>query len=110
VRVDLFAVDDQSSRVAAAHRNLEALLKEEGGVAIGGVGVDQGLGAMERPVVGLLFWVRADDVGGAAMTAVDTAIRAGLPAGVGPDLYDVTVVPLDAVSLPDDPLYPAPPD
>jgi hypothetical protein len=61
-------------------------------------------------VVGLLFWVQADDVGEAARIAVDTARRAGAGCGVGPELYDVTIIPLNAVVLPDDPQYPSMPD
>lgn len=71
---------------------------------------DQGLGIADTPVVGLLFWVAADDVGAAASAAVEVATKAGEGCGVGPGLYDVTVIPRDAVALPDDPRYPEMPD
>ena len=40
--------------------------REGDGVTRELVGVDQGTGAADRPVVGFSFWVRADDVGVAA--------------------------------------------
>lgn len=89
---------------------LRAALASDGAPAVGAVGADQGLGVTSRPVVGLLFWVRADDVGAAATVAVEAARRAGANHGVGPDLYDVTVIPRQAVALPGDPLYPSMPD
>jgi len=111
VRVDLFAEDGDSQRVQAAAESLRSLLREdEREPTRGDAGADQGLGITSRPVVGLLFWVRADDVGRAAKVAVETAQRAGAACGVGPDLYDVTVIPRDAVALPDDPGYPSMPD
>ena len=61
-------------------------------------------------MIGLSFWVRADDVGQAARTAVETARRAGADSGVGTDLYDVVVIPNAAVTRPDDPAYPPMPD
>jgi hypothetical protein len=70
------------------------------------VGGDQGDGATGRPVVGLTFWVRAEDVGEAAVRALDLARRAGENHGVGPELYDVVVIPSAAVVSPDDPEYP----
>jgi hypothetical protein len=76
----------------------------------GDIGLDQGTGQAGRNVIGLLFWVRADDVGQAAATAVMVARRAGEPDGVGPQLYDVTVIPRGAVSFPGDPEYPRMPD
>ena len=51
-------------------------------------------------MVGLVFWVRADDVGTAAALAVDTARRAGADCGVGPERCDVTIIPRNAVRLP----------
>jgi hypothetical protein len=54
--------------------------------------------------------VKADDVGGAATTALDVARQSGNGAGVGPELYDVTVIPRAAVVLPNDPHYPRMPD
>jgi hypothetical protein len=81
----------------------------EPGVA-GRVCADQGRGIEGRPVVGLTFWVRADDVGQAARTAVEAAVRAGVDSGVGSELYDVVVIPSTAVAWPDDPAYPPMPD
>lgn len=63
-----------------------------------GYGVDEGIGVEGQPVVGLTFWVRAEDVGTAAMTAVDTARRAGAAAGAGPDYYDVSLVPRSVIA------------
>jgi hypothetical protein len=68
-----------------------------------GAGSDHGTGIAGRPVVGLLFWVRADDVGLAARTAVETARRAGTESGLGSELYDVVVIPRSAVAMADDP-------
>jgi hypothetical protein len=51
-------------------------------------------------VIGLVFWVRADEVGEAARLAVETARRAGAESGVGPELYDVIVSPSTAVRHP----------
>jgi hypothetical protein len=111
VRVDLFAEDDDGRRVSAAAEGLRSLLTEgERDPDHVGLGADQGLGVANRPVVGLLFWVRADDVGAAAVTAVETAQHAGVGYGVGPELYDVTVIPSRAVVRPDDPSYPSMPD
>lgn len=109
-RVDLFAQDDDTARVSKAATALRGLLRHEGDVGSSDAGADQGLGVTERPVVGLLFWVHADDVGAAALTAVETAQRAGVAQGVGPELYDVTIIPEEAVVCPDDPSYPAFPD
>lgn len=44
-------------------------------------------------MIGLVFWVRADEVGEAATVAVETARRAGAESGVGPELFDVIVSP-----------------
>lgn len=82
----------------------------DGRVTNADVGGDQGLGVTGRPVVGLLFWVDADDVGEAATMAVRAARRTGAAHGVGPDLYDVTVIPMEAVVRPGDPGCPAMPD
>jgi hypothetical protein len=76
----------------------------------GGVAADQGRGIEGRPVVGLTFWVRANDVGDAANTAVEAARRAGMESGVGSELYDVVVIPSPAVASPDDPVDPPMPD
>lgn len=110
VRVDLFAVDDDGRRVGPAVADLRGLLQGDGRVTNTEVGGDQGFGATGRPIVGLLFWVNADDVREAAMTAVQAARRAGAAHGVGPDLYDVTVTSKEAVVRPDDPGYSAMPD
>lgn len=109
VRVDLFAVDGDGFRVERAVDELRGQLQDDG-CTNADVGGDQGLGVTGRPVVGLLFWVEADDVAGAARTALQVARRAGAAHGVGPDLYDVTVIPKEAVVRPGDPGYPAMPD
>src|SRR6266480_4419931 len=98
VRVDLFSPDADSRLVSVVARSLESLLTGDDRDADDhSYGVDQGLGITERPVLGLVFWVRADDVGAAAARAVEVARDAGGAAGVGPDLYDVTVIPRDSV-------------
>jgi hypothetical protein len=80
------------------------------------LGGDQGSGVAGHPVVGLVFWVRADDVGQAAITAVATAQHAVagrrevMVSDLGKDLYDVTVIPEHAVAFPDAPSYPEKPD
>jgi hypothetical protein len=58
-------------------------------------------------VVGLSFWVRADEVGAAATLAVETARRAGAQSGVGPELSAVSVFPSTSVRWPGegDPAY-----
>ena len=111
VRVDLFAGDDSGACVAAAHQALlRHLTSDDAADAAGDVAADQGSGVEGQPVVGLLFWVRADDVGLAARTAVETARRAGTDSGIGTELYDVVVIPRAAVARPADPEYPAMPD
>jgi hypothetical protein len=110
VRVDLFAASTSPGLVSGTFDRLRALLTEGDGGEQDLVGADQGLGITQRPVVGLLFWVRADDEGSAATTAVAAARAAGSGGGVGPELYDVTVIPQEAVVLPGDPLYPTQPD
>ena len=62
--------------------------------------VDQGTGVEGQPVLGLSFWVRAEEVGAAATTALKTARRAGSAVDAGPDYYDITLVPRSAVLLP----------
>src|SRR5690242_14558855 len=108
VRVDLFADDHEGFRVDQCARALDALLvNDEGPGPDHGCGVDQGDGVADRPVIGLLFWVRADDVGGAATIAVSTVVRASSTVkGVGPDLYDVVVIPEHAVVMPGNRRYP----
>src|SRR6266481_5215173 len=87
VRVDLFSADADNRLISAVARSLESLLTGDGPDAGDhSYGVDEGLGVTERPVVGLVFWVRADDVGAAAARAVEVARYAGSEAGVGPDL------------------------
>ena len=111
VRVELFA-DGSARRVRECAAALEKLLPADDGQTLPGIGadhgVDQGIGDSARPVVALLFWTHADDLGRAADTSVEFARRVGRDAGVGPRLYKVTVVPADAVARPDDPLYPDP--
>jgi hypothetical protein len=109
--VDLIAIDAAGHRVGTVAESLRALLETDGGEdARGEVGVDQGTGAAREPVIGMSFWVRADDVGSAASVAVETGVRAGASHGVGPALYDVTVIPREAVVLSEDPHYPEMPD
>jgi hypothetical protein len=111
VRVDLFAeLRDPRRQIDRIAKTLADLLPGNDDKGRAGIGVDQGTGIAERPVVGLLFWVRADDVGAAAATAVETARRAAASADAGPDLYDVTVIPRSAVAMRDDPGYPPMPD
>jgi hypothetical protein len=52
-----------------------------------------------QPVLGLTFWVKADDVGSAASTVLATARQAGASADAGPEYYDVTLVPSTAVLM-----------
>ena len=111
VRVDLFAEPrDARRQINAAVEALKSLLPFSDDEKAHGVGADQGTGATRRNVVGLLFWVRANDVGGAAATALDVARRAGAGEGIGPELYDVVVIPRASVVLPNDPGYPRMPD
>jgi hypothetical protein len=102
VRVDLFAADPDSDRVPTTHEALQRELTETDGEARpwGDSAADQGRGIEGRPVVGLVFWVRADEVGEAATLAVETARRAGAASGVGPELFDVIVSPSSAVRHP----------
>jgi hypothetical protein len=112
VRVDLFAPDREAARVTQAHHALQRELtaSDDAAPRPGEVATDQGTGLAGRPVIGLSFWVRADDVGQAASIAVETARLAGANSGVGTDLYDVVVIPNAAVARPDDPAYPPMPD
>jgi hypothetical protein len=71
VRVDLFTPDTESGRVPEAHQALQHQLTETDGAVRpwGDSAADQGLGREgDRPVVGLVFWVRADEIGQAANT------------------------------------------
>jgi len=92
-------------RIRAAHEALRRQLtaSDQESPMPGESSADQGTGIEGRPVVGLSFWVRADDVGEAARTALEAAQRAGAEGGVGSDLYDVVVIP---VARADDPGYP----
>jgi hypothetical protein len=112
VRVDLFAPDREAVLVAQAHHALQRQLtaSDDAATRPGEVAADQGTGVAGRSVIGLSFWVRADDVGQAASIAVETARRAGADSGIGNDLYDVVVIPNAAVARPDDPAYPPMPD
>jgi hypothetical protein len=110
VRVDLFVPDDSGDWVHVASDGMRPLLVgDDPSTQHGNFGVDQGTGVANRPVVGLLFWVRADDVGQAALAAVDTARRALGARLDDPELYDVTVIPSAAVASAD-PTYPPMPD
>jgi hypothetical protein len=112
VRVDLFAPDRDGASVAEAHDALQRELtaSDDAATRPGEVTADQGTGIAGRPVIGLSFWVRADDVGQAARTAVETARHAGTDSGVGTDLYDIVVIPNAAMARRDDPAYPPMPD
>ena len=108
VRVDVMVSRDAPSWVSLATAALSKLVT---GANDGtDVGADQGLGVGSQPVLGLLFWVRADDVGQAAVTAVDTALNVAKTLDRTAELYDVTIVPQRAVVLPGNPRYPAMPD
>jgi hypothetical protein len=98
VRVDLLAPDDDGTRVGRVAEALRSSLYGEDGHPGHGAGVDQGTGVEGQPVIGLTFWVRADDLGAAALTALETARRAGANADVGPAYYDVSLVPQAAVA------------
>jgi hypothetical protein len=102
VRVDLFAADPDGGRVQATHKALQLELTETDGAARlwGDSAADQGRGIEGRPVIGLVFWVRANEVGEAATVAVEAARRAGAGSGVGPELFDVIVSPSTAVRHP----------
>jgi len=112
VRVELFAEDGAMHRIGASAVALDQLLPEDDGETLLGMGgdhgVDGGIGDARGPVVGFLFWVRADGLGEAAETAVDFARLVGRWPGAGPRLYKVVVLPDDAVARPDDPHYPEP--
>ncbi len=113
VRVDLFAPDHESARVVAIHEVLKRQLtgtdglarKPEDAVADGGSGR-----VGDRPVVGLVFWVRADEIGRAAALAAETAREAGAESGVGTELNDVVVIPYAAVADRYNAKYPRQPD
>ena len=100
MRVDVFAPDRESWRVESAHRALQTLLTETDGELPNRAGADQGVGVEGQPVIGLTFWVRADDVGAAAKTALSTAVEAAASGVAGPAFYDVVVIPASAVAAP----------
>jgi len=102
VRVDLIAPDDDGSRVSPTAEALGALLQGSRDGHGHGFGVDQGIGVEGQPVLGLTFWVRAMDLGAAALTALDTARRAGAVIEAGPDYYDVVLVPRSVIVGPED--------
>lgn len=110
VRVDLFAERREPKRqLNAVKKQLAGMLTESDGDArtdYGAIGVDQGTGITRRNVIGMIFWVRADDPGAAAVRAIDVARRAGAGEGAGSEFYDVIVIPQSAVEFPNDPNYP----
>ena len=99
MRVDLFAAGGGSDRVPATHQALQRELTETDGAVRpwGDSAADQGRGIEGQPVIGLVFRVRADEVGQAASLAVETARRAGVETGVGPELFDESVFPSTSV-------------
>lgn len=99
-RVDLIAPDGDGSRVGSVAEALRSNLPGTDEGRGRGAGVDQGIGVEGQPVVGLTFWVRAEDIGDAARTALEVARRSSAAAGVGPDYYDVALVPRSAVVVP----------
>lgn len=99
VRVDLIAPDADGRRVEPTAEALVALLTESDGDDRPMTSVDQGIGVEGQPVLSLSFWVRADDVGAAATRALQTATAAGAVADVGPQFYDVVVIPRTAVVM-----------
>ncbi len=77
------SMDDDGRRVERAVDQLRRMLHDDGGVTTADVVGNQGVGVTGRPVVGLLFWVDADDIGEAAATAVRAARRAGAATASG---------------------------
>jgi hypothetical protein len=113
VRVDLIAPDHDSGRVLATHEALGRQLTKRDGVARkpGDWAADQGLGREGDPaVVGLIFWVAADEIGQAATLATETARRAGTESGVGTELYDLAIFPHAAIADRYGDHYPQQPD
>jgi len=111
VRVGFLVAEGSVSKwIDRAAHGLDAVLEDDGERRRGdGYYTDQGRGIEGRPVVGLLFWVKADDVGAAATEATRAARRALGDGGEELQLYDVTVIPEASVSWPDDPPYPGMP-
>ncbi len=105
VRVDLFAHGGDGRRVQTTAEALRQTA-ERLGFPLVQLGVDQGTGAAGGPVIGCTFWVRGADVGDAANHAVATARTATAGLGIGPDLYEVVVIPAAAVADVSDPSYP----
>jgi hypothetical protein len=105
VRVDLFTdAENPNSLVSSCADGLCDLLGIPSGEwTRGEIGVDRGIGVEGDPVIGFLFWVRGGDVGEAAATALETARAAGKGFGVGPRYYDVSLVPEDAIVMPEEP-------
>lgn len=101
VRVDLVAPDGDSQWVGLLADALIRQLPFGDGRDRAFAGVDQGRGHEGSPVVGLTFMVRATDFGGAAQQAIDTALAAGADAGLRGRVYDVVLVPEDALVLPE---------
>jgi hypothetical protein len=111
VRVDLLIDDARAdSACVIAERLGLMLIADSEPAAPSELGVDRGLGVTARPVLGLLFWVRANDVGDAATSAVGEARSAAAECRMAFELYDVTLIPEQAVVLPDVPLFPPLPD
>jgi hypothetical protein len=113
VRVDLLAPDHDARRVPATHEALGRQLTERDGAARkpGDWAADQGLGREgDPPVIGLVFWVAADEIGQATTLAVETARRAGAESGVGTELHDVSIFPHAAIADRYGDHYPQQPD
>lgn len=109
-RVDVFAPDASGERVRDIAEALRHRMEGESD-GLDAIGVDQGTGIAGRPVIGMVFWVRGDDVGSAATQAravADAAVQEAY--GETWPLYDVTVIPEDAVARSGDPDYPSLPD
>jgi hypothetical protein len=101
-RVDLTAPDDDARWVRLVAASLMQRLPFSNGTGRALIGVDQGRGHEDAPVVGLTFLLRATDFAGAARLAVETAVAAGADAGLTGKVYDVVLVPEDALVLPEE--------
>lgn len=109
-RVDVFAPDESGDQVGPIGDALRRSMEGESD-GLDAIGVDQGTGVAGRPVIGMIFWVRGDDVGSAAAharAAADAAVQEAY--GETWRLYDVTVIPEDAIARPGDREYPPLPD
>ncbi len=100
VRVDLVAPDADGHSVGLLADAVIRQLPFGNGGDRDLVGVDQGRGHEGSPVIGLTFMVRGMDYGSAAQLAVDTALAAGADAGMPGRVYDVVLVPEDALAIP----------